>query len=61
MQSHNRSFDLPDLSAEEIMQIQERFDKIINYIENFNRVSAVNFNPAFIISYLTIYLSTYNW
>jgi len=49
MQSHNRSFDLPDLSAEEIMQIQERFDKIINYIENFNRVSAVNFNPAFII------------
>jgi len=36
MQSHYRSFDLPDLSAEEIMQIQERFDKIINYIENYN-------------------------
>jgi len=36
MQTHYRSFDLPDLSAEEIMQIQERFDKIINYIENYN-------------------------
>jgi radical SAM superfamily enzyme YgiQ (UPF0313 family) len=36
MQTHNRSFNLPDLSAEEIMRIQERFDKIINYIENYN-------------------------
>jgi hypothetical protein len=29
--------------------------------ELYLRHSAVNFNPAFIISYLTIYLSTYNW
>lgn len=31
-----RGFDLPDISASELMDTQDRYDKIINYIDNYN-------------------------